>query len=74
MKALFKGVSLVVCFLGVWFLLSQLDYITFFKIDKAISVAEKSIGDLIWDDLKRTQDIIVNDSITKELDKLLKPL
>jgi beta-barrel assembly-enhancing protease len=74
MKALFKGVSIVVCFLGVWFLLSQLDYITFFKIDKAKSVAEKSIGDLIWDDLKKSEDVIVNDSITKQLDKLLKPL
>lgn len=74
MKPLFKGLSLVVCFFGIWFLLSQIDYITFFKIDKAKSTAEKNIGDLIWDELKRTEDVIVNDSITKTLDKLLKPL
>jgi predicted Zn-dependent protease len=74
MKPLFKGLSIVVCFLGIWFLLSQIDYITFFKIDKVKSTAEKGVGDLIWNELKKTEDIIVDDSITKTLDKLLKPL
>lgn len=74
MKALFKGLSIVVTFFGIWFLLSQIDYVTFFKIDKAKSATEKGIGDMIWDQIKATEDIIVNDSITKSLDKLLKPL
>lgn len=74
MKALFKGLSIVVAFFGIWFLLSQIDYITFFKIDNAKSATEKGIGDMIWDQIKKTEDIIVNDSITKSLDKLLKPL
>jgi predicted Zn-dependent protease len=74
MKALFKGLSLVITFAGIWFLLSQIDFITFFKIDKAKSVTEKGVGDMIWDQIKTTEDIIVNDSITKTLDKLLKPL
>jgi predicted Zn-dependent protease len=74
MKALFKGLSIVVTFFGIWFLLSQIDYITFFKIDKAKSATEKGVGDMIWDQIKTTEDIIVNDSITKTLDKLLKPL
>ncbi|KFC57633.1 M48 family metallopeptidase [Flavobacterium gilvum] len=74
MKALFKGLSIVAAFFGIWILLSQVDYITFFKIDKAKSVTEKKVGDMIWDQIKQTEDIIVNDSITKSLDKLLKPL
>jgi beta-barrel assembly-enhancing protease len=74
MKALIKGLSLLVCFFGIWFLVSQIDFVTFFKIDKVKSQAEKSVGDLIWDDLKKAEDVIVNDSITKTLDKLLKPL
>ena len=74
MKALFKGVSIVVVFFGIWFLFSQIDYITFFKIDKAKSVTERRIGDMIWNQIKTTEDVIVNDSITKSLDKLLKPL
>lgn len=74
MKALFRGLSIVVTFFGIWFLLSQIDFITFFKIDKAKSATEKGVGDMIWDQIKTTEDIIVNDSITKTLDKLLKPL
>lgn len=74
MKALFKGLSLVVCFFGIWFLLSQIDYVTFFKIDETKSKAEKSVGDMIWNQIKKTEDVIVNDSIKKTIDKLLKPL
>lgn len=74
MKTLFKGLSIVAAFFGMWFLLSQIDYITVFKIDKAKSATEKGVGDMIWDQIKTTEDIIVNDSITKTLDKLLKPL
>lgn len=74
MKALFKGLSIVATFFGIWFLLSQIDFITFFKIDKAKSATEKGVGDMIWDQIKRSEDIMVNDSITKSLDKLLKPL
>lgn len=74
MRALFRGLSLVVVFFGIWFLLSQIDFVTFLKIDKAKSAAEKGLGDMIWDQIKETEDLIVNDSITKSLDKLLKPL
>lgn len=74
MKALLKGLSIVAAFFAVWFLLSQIDFVTFFKINEAKSATEKGVGDLIWDQIKKTEDIIVNDSITKSLDKLLKPL
>ena len=74
MKALFKGLGLIITFFGIWFLLSQVDFVTFFKIDKVKSATEKGVGDMIWDQIKTTEDIIVNDSITKTLDKLLKPL
>jgi len=74
MKSLFKGLILLTCVLGTWILLSQIDYLTFFQINKAKSTAEKNIGEMIWDQVKNTEDIIVNDSVTKTIDKLLKPL
>ncbi|KFF15356.1 M48 family metallopeptidase [Flavobacterium hydatis] len=74
MKTLFRGLTIVGSFFAIWFLLAQIDYITFFKIDKAKSATEKGVGDMIWDQIKNTEDIIVNDSITKTLDKLLDPL
>jgi len=74
MKTLFKGLILLTCVLGTWILLSHIDYLTFFQIDKAKSTAEKNIGEMIWDQVKSTEDIIVNDSVTKTIDKLLRPL
>jgi beta-barrel assembly-enhancing protease len=74
MKALFKGLSIIAIFLGLWLLLAQIDFVRFFKIDKAASATEKTVGDAIWDEIKKTEDIIVNDSITQKLDKLLNPL
>lgn len=74
MKALFKGLSLLFCFLGIWILLSQIDFVTFFKIDKAKTTAEKSVGDLIWNEIKKTEQVIVSDSISQTVEKLLKPL
>lgn len=74
MKALIKGSSILVIFFGIWFLLSQIDFVTFFKIDKAKNATEKGLGDIIWDEIKMSEDMIVNDSISNTLDKLLKPL
>jgi beta-barrel assembly-enhancing protease len=74
MKALFKGISIIGAFLGLWLLLAQIDFVGFFKIDRAASTTEKRVGDAIWDEIKKTEDIIVSDSITKKLDRLLKSL
>ncbi|MFH6966158.1 M48 family metallopeptidase [Flavobacterium sp. FlaQc-28] len=74
MKTIFRGLTIVGVFFGIWFLLAQIDYITFFKINKAKSDTEKRVGDIIWDQIKMTEDLIINDSIAKSLDKLLKPL
>lgn len=74
MKTLFRGLTIVGSFFAIWFLLAQIDYITFFKIDKAKSATEKGVGDMIWDQIKTTENIILDDSITSALDKLLIPL
>lgn len=74
MKTVFRGLSIVGSFFVIWFLLAQIDYITFFKIDKAKSATEKGVGDMIWDQIKTTENIVIDDSITNTLDKLLKPL
>lgn len=74
MKILFKGLTILVAFFGMWLLLAQIDFVTIFKIDEARNSTEEKIGDIIWDEIKSTEDIIVNDSITKTLDKLLEPL
>lgn len=73
-KTLFQGVTIVVLFFGMWFGLSRLDFVSFFEIKKHSISAENSIGDLIWDEIRRTEEVILNDSIVKTLDKLILPI
>lgn len=74
MKTLVKGLGIIISFFGIWLLLAQIDYVSIFKINEAKSTTESSIGDLIWKQIQKTEDIIYNDSIVSTLDSLLLPL
>ena len=55
-------------------LLTQLDYVAFFEIEKNKVFAEDKLGDIIWNEMERTEDVIYEDSTVSVLDSLLKPL
>ena len=74
MKALFKGLSVVALFFTVWLLLAQIDFVTILGVKEAKTDTETSIGNIIWDEIKSTEEIIVNDTITNTINKLVKPL
>lgn len=73
-KTLFQGLVFVVVFFGMWFGLSKLDFVKFFEIEKHTTSAENKIGDLIWDQMQETENVVTNDSIIKALDKLILPI
>lgn len=73
-KTIFQGLTIAVVFFGMWFALSRVDFVGFFKIEKHTVAAENKIGDLIWDQIRETENVVTNDSIVKELDKLILPI
>ena len=73
-KTLRKGLGILVAFFGVWFLFAQIDFITVFKIKEAKSSTENGIGNIIWEQIEKTENVIYNDSIVSKLDSLLLPL
>jgi len=73
-KTFFQGIVILVLFFSLFFGLSRLDFVTFFEIDKHSTSAENKIGDLIWEQIQETEDVITNDSIVKTLDELLLPI
>ena len=73
-KIIFQGIFIVLSFAIVWYASSQLDYMKFFKIEERTTKVENTLGDLIWDEIARTEEVITNDSIVKTVDKLLKPI
>ena len=73
-KTFFQALLIVSAFFLIWFGFSQVDFMTLFKVKERTTTIESKLGDLIWNQLEDTEKIIYNDSITKSLDKLLKPL
>jgi beta-barrel assembly-enhancing protease len=73
-KTIFQGLVIIVSFFGIWFALSQVNFVNFFQIEKHTTIAENKIGDMIWNQIQETEDIVTNDSIVKTLDKLILPI
>lgn len=73
-KTLFQGLVIIVLFFGIFFGLSRLDFLGFFEIEKNTTSVENKIGDLIWNEIQRTEEVVLNDSIIKTLDKILLPI
>ncbi|MFM7895097.1 MAG: hypothetical protein ACKO8L_04025, partial [Flavobacterium sp.] len=60
MKVLSKGLIVVALFFGVWMLLSQIDFVKHFKVKEAKTGTEKTLGDIIWDEIENTETIILD--------------
>ena len=73
-KTIFQGLIIISAFLLIWFGFSQLDFMKFFKVTERKQNIENKLGDMIWNQIEDTEDVITNDTIVKTLDKLLKPL
>ena len=73
-KTLIQAIIIVSGFFLLWFGFSQLDFMRFFEVKERTHKMENKLGDLIWDEISNTEDMITNDTITKTLDSLLKPL
>ena len=73
-KTIFQGLIILSGFLLIWFGFSQLDFMKFFKVQERTEKVEHKLGDMIWNEIQDSEDVITNDTIVKSLDKLLKPL
>ncbi|HNP32811.1 MAG TPA: M48 family metallopeptidase [Flavobacterium sp.] len=73
-KIVLQAIAIVGTFFLIWFGFSQIDFMKLFKVKERTQNMEHKLGDMIWNQLEDTEDIVYNDTITKSLDKLLKPL
>ena len=73
-KIILPGFIILIGFFGLFLALSQVDFVSLFHVKEIRSSSENKIGDLIWDEISSTGDVISNDSITGTLDKLIAPI
>ncbi|MSP84343.1 MAG: M48 family metallopeptidase [Flavobacteriaceae bacterium] len=73
-KIVLPGIIILIGFFGLFLVLSQVDFVSYFHVKEIRSSSENKIGDLIWEEISSTSDEISNDSITKTLHKLITPI
>jgi beta-barrel assembly-enhancing protease len=73
-KLIFQGLIIALGFLLLWVGFSQLDFMKFFKVKERTEFVENKLGDLIWEEISNTEDVIINDSVVKTLNKLINPI
>jgi beta-barrel assembly-enhancing protease len=74
MKTALQGITILIIVALIWIGFSQLNFIKFFRVKESSVKIEQQLGDLIWDQIQHTEDVILNDSITKTLDELIQPI
>jgi len=70
-KVLIELVISVLLLLGVWVLLSQIDWMTLFKIDQTTKNTEEKVGDLFWELLNKSETEISSTSVIAPIDSML---
>lgn len=73
-KSILQGVALLILFFGLFYALSFIDFTKHFNIEKRKAVAENSIGNLIWNQIQKTETEVLKDSLLQTLDSLLIPI
>ncbi len=73
-KIILQGLIIIIAFFGLFYGLSQIDWVNEFHVKQIRSSSENKIGELIWDEISSTEKVNTNDSISKTLDKLLEPI
>ena len=73
-KTLFQGFITILIVVALWFGLSQIDFMRLMKVDAKTDDLEQKLGDLFWESIERSEDVIRNDSVNTAVDKLVTKL
>lgn len=65
-----QALALGAAFFALWFGLSKIDYLNYFRINQNKAGLEQKLGDLIWETITATETVVTDDSVAKPLEKL----
>lgn len=70
-KILIQGTVTILIFLGIWLALSQIDWITLFKVQKVTDTTEEKLGELYWQVFKQTEEENKNTFVIHTVDSIV---
>ncbi len=70
-KTFTQGIVIIVLFFSTWFLLTQLDWMTIFKVEKITDKTEEKLGELFWDNFKKSEKENMNPYVASSIDTIV---
>ncbi len=70
-KVIFQGLTIMLLFFAAWAVVSQVDWMTIFRVEKVTKTTEEKLGDLLWDIFKKTDRELTDPFVINTLDTLL---
>lgn len=70
-KIIIQGTITVLLFFGTWFVLSKIDWVGVFKIQKITDKTEQKLGDLFWEMFNRTEKENKNSFVVNTIDSIV---
>ena len=52
-KSLFQALLLILIFAGIFYGLSQVNWMKLFRVEKVTDALEKQLGDMVWSDMEK---------------------
>jgi len=70
-KAIIQGLITVLLFFGIWYTLTQIDWMNFFKVQQVTDKTEQKLGDLFWEVFKKSEKEIITTNVVNSVDSIL---
>lgn len=70
-KVLIQGFGLLAAVTLLWLGLSQIDFMRVFKVNQRTETTEVKLGELFWDNIRKTETVVTNDSVNKLVQRIV---
>ncbi|MBL0120281.1 MAG: hypothetical protein IPP89_15175 [Saprospiraceae bacterium] len=70
-KLIFQGLISLVLFFACWYLLSQVQWLKIFKVERLANKTEEKVGDMIWSAIKASDQVVYDKVVTGCVDSIL---
>lgn len=66
-----RGILLIISFVFVWFIFSQINWTSILKVDKATEKTEEKLGELFWNVIKSNETVNKNPFVIQSVDSIV---
>lgn len=70
-KPIIQGLITIFLFCGAWFVLTQVDWMTVFKVQQVTDKTEQKLGELFWEVFKKSEKEIRNIHVVNSVDSIV---